>query len=533
MGIRAIVELVILLLAAILALAALARRLAIPYPIFLTLGGLFLGLMPGLEEVVLEPDLVLLLVLPPLLYAAAWDTTWRDFKANGRAIALLALGLVFATVASVAVVAHAVIGLDWAPAFALGAIVSPTDALAATTIMKRLHVPRRLVAIIEGESLVNDASGLVAYRFAVAAALTGGLSLLSASGQFVLLALGGVLVGVAVGLVLMKILEILSRLDDRPVEILVGVVGAYAAYLLAERLGVSGVLACVSAGLVGSRLAPRVVRSSTRLDAYAFWETLEFLLNGLVFILLGFQVRGIWREISDEPTSRIVLYGVVVALTVIATRLLWVFPAAWLPRVLSRRLRARDPHPGWRVLTAIGWTGMRGAVSLALALALPRDGATFPARSLIVYLTFCVILATLVGQGLTLPLLLRRLGIAGDGLDRREEMDARRATARAGIARVEQLLDELWAPPREAGEHLVGHYQDRLRTLVPLAQMDSAADAGDETIDAAAARGLQRLRLEGVEAERRELIRLRNAGAIGDDVFHRLERDLDLEEQRP
>jgi CPA1 family monovalent cation:H+ antiporter len=530
MGIRATVEVVVLLLAAILALATLARRFGIPYPIFLTLGGLLLGLLPGLPEVVLAPDLVLLLVLPPLLYAAAWDTTWRDFKGNGRVIALLALGLVFTTVVSVAVVAHAVVGLDWAPAFALGAIVSPTDALAATTIMERLHVPRRLVAIIEGESLVNDASGLVAYRFAVAAALTGGFSLLSAVGQLVLLALGGVLVGVAVGLVLMKIL---SRLDDRPVEILVGVVGAYAAYLLAERVGVSGVLACVSTGLVGSRLAPRVVRSSTRLDAYAFWETLEFLLNGLVFILLGFQARGIWREISDAPTSRLVLYGVVVALTVIATRLLWVFPAAWLPRVLSRRLRARDPYPGWRPLVAIGWTGMRGAVALALALALPRDGSTFPARGLIVYLTFCVILFTLVGQGLTLPPLLRRLAMVGDGRDRREELEARRATTRAGLARVEQLLDQPWAPPREAGEHLVGHYEDRLQPLTRRAHTDGAAQAGDEAFDAAAARGLQRLRLEGIDAERRELIRLRNAGAIDDDVFRRLERDLDLEEQRP
>jgi NhaP-type Na+/H+ or K+/H+ antiporter len=339
-----------------------------------------------------------------------------------------------------------------------------------------------------------------------------------------------VLVGVAVGLVLMKILP---RLDDRPVEVLVGVVAAYVAYLLAERLGVSGVLACVSAGLVGSRLAPRAVRSSTRLDAYAFWETLEFLLNGLVFILLGFQWPGIWREISDAPTSRLLLDGAVVSLTVIATRLLWVFPAAWLPRVLSRRLRARDPYPGWRPLVAIGWAGMRGAVSLSLALALPRDGVMFPGRGLIVYLTFCVILFTLVGQGLTLAPLLRGLGIAGEGRDDREELEARQATARAGLARVEQLLDEPWAPPREAGEHLVGHYEDRLRTITDLARMDGAGDGVDQASDAAGARGLQRLRLEGVDAERRELIRLRNAGAIDDDVFHRLERDLDLEEQRP
>lgn len=530
MGIRAIVEVVVLLLAAILALASVARRFGIPYPIFLTLGGLLLGLLPRLPEVALAPDLVLLLVLPPLLYAAAWDTTWRDFKSNGRVIALLALGLVFTTVVSIAVVAHAVVGLEWAAAFALGAIVSPTDALAATTIMERLHVPRRFVAIIEGESLVNDASALVAYRFAVAASLTGGFSLLSAVGQFVLLALGGVLVGIAVGLVLIKIL---SRIDDPPVEILAGVVAAYAAYLLAERLGASGVLACVSAGLVGSRLAPRVIRSSTRLQAYAFWETLEFLLNGLVFVLLGFQARGIWKEISDAPTSRLVLYGLAVSLTVIATRLLWVFPAAWLPRAISPRLRARDPYPGWRTLVGIGWTGMRGAVALALALALPRDSATFPPRGLIVYLTFCVILATLVCQGLALPPLLRWLGMAGDGRDRHEELEARRATARAGLARVEQLLDQPWAPPREAGEHLVGHYQDRLQTLTRRAPLDGAAKDGDEAFDAAAGRGLQRLRLEGVDAERRELIRLRNAGAIDDDVFHRLERDLDLEEQRP
>jgi Na+/H+ antiporter len=529
MAVRAIVEVVILLLAATAAIATLARRLAIPYPILLTLGGLFLGLVPGVPEVSLAPDLVLLLVLPPLLYAAAWDTTWRDFKGNRRSIALLALGLVLATVGSVAVVAHELVGLDWAPAFVLGAIVSPTDAIAASAVMERLHAPRRLVAILEGESLVNDASGLVAYRFAVAAVLTGRFSVATAAGQFVLLAVGGVLVGVAVGLVLMKVL---SRLDDRPVEIVVGLVGAYAAFLLAERVHVSGVLACVSAGLVGSRLAPRAVRPSTRLDAYAFWETLEFLLNGLVFILLGFQVRGIWREISDVPTSRLLLAGAVVPLTVIVTRLLWVFPAAWLPRRLFRRIRARDPFPGWRPLVVIGWAGMRGAVSLALALALPRDGVTFPGRGLVVYLTFCVILFTLVGQGLTLAPLLRGLGMVGDR-DPGEELEARRATARAGLTRVEQLLEEPWAPPREAGEHLMGHYQDRLRTLDGLAHADGAANGGDEPSDAAAARGTQRLRLAGVDAERRELIRLRNAGAIDDEVFHRLERDLDLEEQRP
>jgi monovalent cation/hydrogen antiporter len=432
-SVHATVEVVILLLAAILSIATVARRFAIPYPILLTVGGLFLGLLPGLPEVVLAPDLVLLLVLPPLLWAAAWDTTWRDFKAHRRAIALLALGLVLATVASVAAVAHAIVGLDWPAAFALGAIVSPTDALAATTVMQRLHAPRRLVAIVEGESLVNDSSGLIAYRFAVAAALTGRFSLTSAAAQFVLVAVGGVLVGVAVGYVA---INVLARLDDRPVEILAGVVAAYAAYLLAELIGVSGVLACVSGGLLGSRLAPRLVRSSTRLDAYAFWETLEFLLNGLVFMLLGFQARGIWMEISDVPTPRLVLYGVVVPLTVIATRLIWVFPAAWLPRAVSRRLRERDPWPGWRALVTIGWAGMRGAVSLALALALPRDGVSFPDRSLVLYLTFCVILFTLVGQGLTLAPLLRALGYAGDGRDPGEELEARRTTARAGLARV-------------------------------------------------------------------------------------------------
>jgi CPA1 family monovalent cation:H+ antiporter len=530
MGIHATMDLVVLLLGAAMALATLARRLAIPYPILLTVGGLLLGHLPGLPEVMLAPDLVLLLVLPPLLYAAAWDTTWRDFNRNRRGIALLAIGLVFTTMGSVAVMAHLLFGLAWAPAFALGAIVSPTDALAATTILERVHAPRRLVAVLDGESLLNDASGLVAYRFAIAAVLGGGFSLVTAAEHFVLLAAGGVVVGVAVGFVATKIL---SRLDDRPVEILVGVVGAYAAYMLAERLGVSGVLACVAAGLVGSRLAPGTVRASTRLDAHAFWATLEFLLNGLVFILLGLQWRAVRREISDVETSRLLLYGAAVALTVIATRLLWVFPAAWLPRAFSRRIRERDPFPGWRPLVAVGWAGMRGAVSLALALALPRGAAKLPDRGLIVYLTFCVILFTLVGQGLTLAPLLRALGIVGEGTDHREELEARRATVRAGLAHVERLLDEPWAPPREAGEHLVGHYQDRLRTITGLAHMDGGGDAGAEDFDAAAARKVQRLRLAGVDAERRELIRLRNAGAIDDEVFHLLERDLDLEEQRP
>ncbi len=529
MSVRAIVEVVVVLLAAISAIATLARKLAIPYPIVLTLVGLLLGLVPGLPQVILAPDLVLLLVLPPLLYAAAWDTSWRDFKANRRAIALLALGLVFATVGSVAVGAHVFVGLEWGPAFVLGAIVSPTDAIAATAIMERLHAPRRLVAIVEGESLVNDASGLVAYRFAVAAVLTGGFSLPAAAGHFVLLAAGGVLVGVALGLVTMKLLP---RLDDRPVEILTGVMAAYTAFLLAERLHVSGVLACVSAGLVGSRLAPRVIPSSTRLEAYAFWETFEFLLNGLVFILLGFQARGIWEELSEAPASRLLLASAGVALTVMVTRLVWVFVAAWLPRRLSRSLRARDPFPGWRPLVVIGWAGMRGAVSLALALALPRDGVGFPGRGLVVYLTFSVILFTLVGQGLTLAPLMRWLGVVGSR-DRREELDARITTARAGLTHVEQRLDAPWAPPREAGEHLVGHYQDRLRMLDGLAHVDGASDAAEAPFDAAAARGSQRLRLEGVDAERRELIRLRNEGAIDDDVFHRLERELDLEEQRP
>jgi CPA1 family monovalent cation:H+ antiporter len=310
------------------------------------------------------------------------------------------------------------------------------------------------------------------------------------------------------------------------------VVAAYAAYMLAERLAVSGVLASVAAGLVGSRLAPGTVRASTRLDAHAFWATLEFLLNGLVFILLGLQWRAVRREISDVETSRLLLYGAAVALTVIATRLLWVFPASWLPRALSRRIREQDPFPGWRPLVAAGWAGMRGAVSLALALALPRVAA-LPDRGLIVYLTFCVILFTLVGQGLTLAPLLRALGLAGAGSDHREELDARRSTVRAGLAHVERLLDEPWAPPREAGEHLVGHYQDRIRTLTGLAHMEGVGDDGEEDFDAAAARKVQRLRLEGVNAERRELIRLRNAGAIDDEVFHLLERDLDLEEQRP
>ncbi|WP_242342636.1 Na+/H+ antiporter [Anaeromyxobacter terrae] len=530
MEIRHVVEVVVLMVAAVVALATLARRLALPYPILLTLGGLLLGLVPGLPQVVLAPDLVFLLVLPPLLYAAAWDTSWRDFWSARRAIGLLALGLVAATVASVALAAHLLVGLAWAPALALGAIVSPTDAIAATAIAERLHAPRRLITVLEGESLVNDASGLVAYRFAIAATLTGSFSLAAAAGQFVLLSLGGIAVGVVVGRLSLRLL---ARLDDGPSEVLAGMVTAYAAYFLAERAGVSGVLACVAGGLSGSRIAPRVVRPSTRLQAYAVWDTLEFLLNGLVFILLGFQVREVWSEISRAPLSTLLLHGAAISATVIATRMLWVFPTTYLPRLVSARLRARDPAPPWPHVVVAGWAGMRGAVSLALALALPRDGRTFPGRGLIVYLTFCVILATLVGQGLTLGPLMRWLGVVSEGGEPREELEARRAATRAGMARIEALLGESWVP-RERGEHLRGHYQDRLSALDGRAAHADGeiADADGRDPGAEEARAFRRLRLEGIREERRELIRLRNEGALDDDAFQRIERDLDLAEER-
>src|SRR5947208_6113487 len=407
------------LLVSVGALLALSPTLRVPLPILLVFAGVVLSFIPGLPHVALPPDLVLVAILPPLLYSGAFFTSLRDLRINRRPIWLLALGLVGTTVAAVATAAHEWIGLPWAVAFTLGAVVSPTDALAATEIASRLGAPRRVVSLIEGESLVNDGTALVLYKAAVGAALGGTFSLLDTSGRVVLNVVGGIAIGLAVG---WSVRQVRRRIDDAPVEVAIAVLSGYLAYLPASAAGVSGVLAAVTIGVYMGWHTPELTTERTRLTGDAFWEIVVFLVNALIFVLVGLQLRRIVDALSGISSPKLAGYAALVCATVILVRILWVPIFAYLPRWAFRSIRERDPYPPWQWPVLLSWAGIRGAVSLVAALALPND---FPQRDLIVFLTFTVIVATLVLQGLTLPVLIRVLGISDDGSAEREDAKAR------------------------------------------------------------------------------------------------------------
>jgi CPA1 family monovalent cation:H+ antiporter len=518
------VELVALLLVAVLGLSTLARRLVVPYPILLVIGGLLLGFIPGLPPVRLDPDLVFFVFLPPILWAAAYFTSFRDFRANLRPILLLALGLVVASTAAVAVVAHAVVpGLSWAGAVTLGAIVSPPDAVAAVAILRRLRIPRRVVVVLEGESLVNDAGALIIYRSAVAAMVTGAFSLGDAAGRFVLAAAGGVAIGLAVAWLAVVTVRWLA---DSMSEIAASLLAPYIAWMLAEQFGTSAVLACVAGGLLTRRSWSRVVGPSTRLQARAVWDLLVFALNGVIFILIGLQLRALAQSVRPGEIGALAWQGLLVSLAAIVTRLVWVPLATWLPR-LSPSLRARDPMPPWQSVAVVSWTAMRGVVSLAAALALPlatADGRPLLLREQIILLTFAVILVTLVLQGLSLGPLVRRLGLPEDRTLEREEIHARDEAVRAALARLGQLREREEGLEEELAD-LRRHYEARARTIA-----ERRADVPPSSSLAEAA--FKRARFEALGAERRALIELRDRGAISDDVLLDLERELDLEAAR-
>ena len=510
----------LVLLAAVASLLALAPTLRIPYPILLVLGGLAIGVVPGMPEVELEPELIFFGVLPPLLYGTAFFTSLSDLRANARPIGLLAIGLVVATTLGVAVVAHEVIdGLTWPAAFVLGAIVSPTDPLAATAIARRLGVPRKLVAIVEGESLVNDGTGLVLYRVAVAAVLTGSFSAVATGGQFVLSVAGGVAVGLAVGWI---VRQVRRRLDNPPAEITISLMTGYFAFVPAELLGFSAVLAAVTAGIYLGWHTPELTNSQVRLQGIAVWEIVQYLLNALLFVLIGLQLPVVIDALGDISTPTLLGYAALTCLTVIVVRFAWVFAVLHAPKKVVRRMSS------WRGAVFLSWAGMRGAVSLAAALALPLEtdtGAPFPGRDLILFLTFSVILATLVGQGLTLPLLIRVLGLEEDGGDEREDAKARIRGAEAAIARLEELEAEDWVRD-DTAERMRGLY--RFRTDRFTARFDESDDGAIES----RSQDYQHLRRELLEAERNAILELRRSGAISNDVWIRVSRDLDLEDQR-
>ncbi len=516
------------LLGVLLACAALlvaAYRTGLPYPIMLVAGGAAIGFASG-AELELEPELVLVIFLPPLLYSAAFFSSLRDLRANLRPIGLLAIGLTTVTMLAVGVVAHVLIpGLSWAAALTLGAVLSPTDPIAATAIASRVGAPRRFVTIVEGESLVNDATGLIFYRFAVAAAVTGTFSLPEAVGTLAWTAVVGVAIGVAVGV---TVAAVRRRIEDAPTEITISLLTPYFAYLPAESIGASAVLAAVTSGIWLGWRAPLLVTPNTRMQGYAFWEILVFVLNAALFVLVGLQLPTILDAITPEYSAEeLVLYGAVISATVIAVRFAWVLPGAYVSRLLSPTLRAQDPAP-WTVTSLVAFTGMRGAVSLAAALAIPTvldDGSPFPGRELIVFLVYVVILVTVVGQGLALGPLIRRMGIEPDSSDADRESKARIKAAKAALARLDELEEEPWARP-ETVQRMRGLYEFRLRRFK--ARFDDEDDGAVEE----GSQAYQRLRREVLGAERQEILRLRGDGTINDDVMHRIERDLDLEDVR-
>jgi monovalent cation/hydrogen antiporter len=514
------------LLVAAAGLLVLAPILRIPYPILLVLGGLGVGFVPGAPHLELQPEIVLVGFLPPLLYSGAFFTSLRDLRTNARAISLLSVGLVLATLLTVAAVCHAFVdGLSWPVCFVIGAIVAPTDAVAATAIASRLGLPRRLVTLIEGESLINDATALVAYAFAVAAVVTGHFSLWHATWRFGVDVVGGVAIGLATGMV---IRQVRRRINHSPTEIAIALLSGYFAYLPAEAAGVSAVLAAVTVGIYVGWYTPELTTFQTRLQGDAVWEIFTFLLNAVLFGLVGLQLRPILDSLEGRSTGSLLADGAIVAVAVILTRLVWIYPATYIPRWAWKRIRERDPYPPWQHPALIGWAGLRGAVSLAAALALPLSidsGEPFPQRSFVIYIAFCVIMATLVLQGLTLPAVIRLLRLEEDGISDKEETKARIHAAEAALGRLEELAGEEWVRP-DTAERMRGAYRFRASRFA--ARFDDEDDGEIEE----RSQSYQRLRRELLDAERNAVLELRRQGRINDTVMNRVQRDLDLEDAR-
>jgi monovalent cation/hydrogen antiporter len=515
-------ELLVGMFAAVAVVVTLAERTPVPEPVLLVAAGLAVAVVPGLPQVELDPEATLALFLPPLLYWAALHVSLRELRGNLRPIALLAVGLVLVTMGAVAVLARTAFGLPWAAAVVLGAIVAPPDPVAAVAVGRQLGMPRRIVSILQGEGLLNDATALVAYRVAVAAAVSGTFSIGEAGIELLLSAVGGTLVGVAVAWAGSWVLR---RVVEAPVENTVNLLLPYVAWLAAERVHGSGVLAVLTCGLWMSRRGLDSITSAARLQARQVWDWLVFVLEGLSFILVGLQLRTVVQGIEGRSLADLVTAALLLNLVVIAVRLAWVYPAAWLPRRLSPRLRERDPYPGWRPTTVIGWAGMRGVVSLALALAVPGEvagGAPFPGRNLVVFLSFSVIVVTLVGQGLSLPLVIKRLGVtAPDEGTAGDETGALAHLSQVALDR----LDALDLDPERVPPELVDRLRERYRAR--LAHLDRQRD-GHQDGPGAYAEVVGAV----LHAQREEVRRLREEGGITPELARRLHHDLDVEQAR-
>lgn len=526
-GIHGIEIVFLLLLLFVVFFGALARKLRVAYPIVLVVGGLLLSFIPGIPKVTLNPDLVFFVILPPLLYSAAWLTSWREFSYNLVSIFLLAFGLVTFTVLGVTYAGHWFLpAFDWRVGLVLGAIVAPTDAIAATAIAKRLGLPRRMVDILEGESLLNDASALLALEFGIGLLMAGHVPTFGEGAwRLAYLSAVGLVVGLAIGEIVHRIEH---RIDDAPIEIALSILTPYVAYLAADFIHASGVLAVVACGLYLSRKSSHFFSPTVRLQAWAVWESLTFILNGLVFVLIGLQLPYVLGAIRDHNLRTLILYGLAFSGLLILLRLIWMFPGAYLANVIRRRfLHQTDALPPARHIFIVGWTGMRGVVSLAAAIALPQtlsDGTPFVGRNMIIFLAFSVILVTLVLQGLTLPWLIRTLGVVGTSGQQSEEKEARRTILRMALSHLEESKSKSDTESAEVYEDLARHYRHRLATL----KEEGGSDGTDPTFF----KRFNDLSRELLLVERETAVRLRNQRQISDEFLRQIEHELDLGEAR-
>jgi Na+/H+ antiporter len=517
-------QIFLILLAVLAGTALLARRINIAPAILLLLAGIGLAFVPGMPAVELPPELVLLVVLPPLIYSASVAMSWREFKSNLRPIILLSVGCVIFTAFAVAAATHYLIGLPWGVGFLLGAIVAPPDVVAPLAIARKLGMPRRILVVLEGEGLANDATALILYRFAVAAISTGLFSLPKATGTFAVIVVGEILFGVAVGWLSLRVRH---RARDPQVEIALSLITPYLAFWIPEHLGGSGVIATVACGLYISWNGPLFISSATRLQGIFFWDLVIFLVEGLLFLLTGFQMRLLFEKSKAFPLQDILLTTALVAVIVIVARFAWVYPATYLPRLISKQIRERDPAPSWQTTFVVAFTGVRGAVSLAAALALPLalpNGEGFPHRDMILFVAFGVIFITLVGLGSGLAAVVRWLGVTKDGhkehvAEHEAEIAARREALDAALKSLDAITDD-----RELSDEVVKLL--RARHEVRSNQLPDVLDPDAHDVSAAGTA----LTRELIATERKFIHILLRDGKITDETRRRIERDLDLEE---
>lgn len=521
---------IVILLFGVTFLGVLSKRLKFQFPIALVICGLVISLIPGLPVISLRPDIVFLVFLPPLLFSAAWNTSWNHFKTNKRPIMFAAVGLVLFTTLIVGAIAHEFIpGMSWSLGFLLGAIVSPPDAVAATSVTKGMGLSPRTISILEGESLVNDASSLIAYKYAIIVILAGNFVLWQAGMSFFVVAGGGIAVGLGFGYGMYLVQK--NFICEPIMEVTLTFLTAFAAYLIAEHLHFSGILAVVSSGLFLSFYSASIFSNQGRIMIYSVWDFVEFILNGLIFILIGLQLRDVMKGISNYSTGELVFYGLLVSAVVIVVRFVFVVPAAMLPRVLSKRIRKTETFD-FRNVIIIGWAGMRGVVSMAAALALPLtlpDGSDFPLRNLIIFLTFCVILSTLVLLGLTLPWVIRKLKLEPHSIVA-EEYEVRMTVVTTTIQYIEEHLstvkDELLRDIKNKYEIKYSRLQ---KTDLPANYFgeDHEADDSENIFNE-----FSKLQIDVITVERDTLEKLHKQGKATEAVLRKIERELDLEEAR-